>query len=78
MPTRVSEHQLIRYLYGETSKEETKAVAKAIFEDKSLEDEYYKLQALKKDLGQAEAAPSEHTVSRILAFSRSLNCEVPQ
>lgn len=69
-------NDLIRYIYGETTKEETELIEKEILCDNSCYDEFGELLDVKLSLGRIKEEPSQQVVSKILDYSKSF--EMPQ
>jgi hypothetical protein len=62
---------LIKYIYQETTEEETKEIDKALTRDGELHALYEELLAMKKDMDKIRLEPSAGTVLNILSYSRS-------
>lgn len=63
---------LIRYLYRETTEEETRKIDKALILDNELKALYSDLCSIKKDMDAARLEPSSSTVLSILSYSKTL------
>ena len=63
---------LIRYLYHETTEEESKEIDKALLCDNELQALYAQLIALKNEMDGAQLQPSSATVLNILSYSKGL------
>ena len=63
---------LIRYLYHETTEEETRRIDKALIRDSELQSLYVELCSMKKDMDAATIEPSPRTVLSILSYSKTL------
>lgn len=63
---------LMRYLYHETSEEETKEISNALICDSELLVQYNDLCAAKKALDEARMEPSERVIQNILNYSRGI------
>jgi anti-sigma factor RsiW len=61
---------LIRYLYQETTAEETREIEAALHCDAELREQYYELFTLKGELNAAALQPSAETLNNILAIAR--------
>jgi hypothetical protein len=61
---------LIRFLYHETSEEETKEINKALLCDSELQTQYKELNATRKELDAARLEPSSEVVENILNYAR--------
>jgi len=65
----IKSEDLLLYLYGETSKEETSAIESALLADWSLQE---KLELLKSSIGELETvsySPSKRTINQILDYA---------
>ncbi len=71
MPEKVYPHELIRYIYNETSEEENRKIEALIFEDEAMERDFFELLYLKEQLDNAEEKPRESVVNNILHFSQA-------
>lgn len=67
-----TQDDLIRFLYRETSEEETKEINKALLCDSDLQARYKELNALHKQLDKAKLEPSTDSVQNILNYARGL------
>ena len=63
---------LIRFLYHETSEQETKEINKALLCDSELQGQYKELNTLVHELDTARLQPSAATTQNILQYSRSM------
>jgi len=63
---------LIRYLYHETTEEESRRIDKALIRDSELQSLYVELCSMKKDMDAASIEPSPRTVLSILSYSKTL------
>lgn len=66
---------LIRYLYRETTEEETHEIDRALSRDSNLKVLYNEVRAALKDLDEAMLEPSERTLDKILSYSRTLQAK---
>jgi hypothetical protein len=64
---------LIRYIYLETTEEETREIDKALLCDSELQALCQELRSMKKGMDDAQIEPSSSTVLNILSYSRSLH-----
>ena len=64
---------LIRYVYQETSKEESQEIEKALLFDAELEARYKEICGIKMRLNDIQEYPSKQATSNILNYSKSLN-----
>jgi len=60
---------LIRYLYGETNKQESQEIEALLLTDTSFQEEYRALKNIIKALDKVKAKPSQRTVEKIIAFA---------
>lgn len=65
-----TQNDLIRFLYHETSEEETKEINKALLCDSELQTQYKELNATRKELDAARLEPSSEIVENILNYAR--------
>lgn len=65
-----TQNDLIRFLYHETSEEETKEINKALLCDSELQTQYKELNATRKELDAARLEPSAEVVDNILNYAR--------
>ena len=64
-------NDLIRFLYQETSEEETKEISNALLCDNELQAQYNELSSLQKSLDEAKLEPSASTIQNIMNYARS-------
>lgn len=62
-------NDVIRYLYGETSREENDQMEELLAQDASLLSLYLDCLDIQLGLNQIECSPSKESVDRILEFS---------
>lgn len=67
-----TEHDLIRYLYRETTEKEEKEINNALRCDSELMALYNELSAVKKKVESATMEPSSKTVLSILSYARGV------
>jgi hypothetical protein len=67
-----TQNDLIKFLYRETSVEETKEINKALMCDAELQAMYNELKAVIGELDRDQPEPSSSAVLNILAYSRSI------
>ena len=65
-----TEDDLIRYVYGETSKHETLEIENAVICDPELEDQLINLKSTMEHLNDMSIAPSDVSVKKVLNFSK--------
>lgn len=67
---------LIKYLYNETTKEETIAINNALATDEALQEEFSQLQAAKYALNdEGGNMPRKSVIQTILAYSKEKSAE---
>lgn len=71
MSLRVTENDLVRYLYNELTKEEKTAVEQVLACDTSLRSQLKEMSQGKKLLNRIKVKPSARTIDNILAYSKS-------
>lgn len=62
---------LIRYIYHETTEEETKEIKKALERDPELQNLFADLSSMQKQLDHATLEPSSKAILDIISYSRS-------
>jgi hypothetical protein len=67
-----TQNDLIRFLYHETSEEETKEINKALLCESELQEQYKELKAVRKELDAVRLEPSAASVQNILNYARGL------
>jgi hypothetical protein len=72
MTKTFTEHDLIRYLYRETSEKEERELNNALLCDSELLAMYNELCAIKNRLEEAVLEPSSQTVLNILSHARGV------
>ena len=70
MITVFTQNDLIRFLYHETSEEENREIKRALQFDSELSLQWQELQTVVKRLDDTELQPAEHTVEKILTYSK--------
>ncbi len=73
MTKTFTQDDVIRYIYNETTAEETEAIAQALITDEMLMDEYKQLSASIDSLNSAMLEPSEKVITNILNYSKSVD-----
>jgi len=63
------QEDLLPYIYGETSKEQTKAISTALETDWSLREKYNELVAAQKSLEPVSLSPRKKAVDFILNYA---------
>jgi hypothetical protein len=67
----LTQNDVVRYLYGETSDEENTLIEEAMIYDRELMDFYFDCINLKADMDNLMMTPSDASVNRILDYSRN-------
>ena len=67
---------LLRYLYEDTSIEETLEIEKALQIDSRLQEEYEQLRKDMELLDEMALAPSEKCIDHILGYARAMNLKI--
>jgi hypothetical protein len=68
-----TQDDVIRYVYHETSKEESQEIGQAIICDANLQTMYKEINGVKNRLDEAQKTPSKMVINNILNYSKSLN-----
>ncbi|NJO01132.1 MAG: hypothetical protein HC880_05005 [Bacteroidia bacterium] len=63
-------HDLIRYLYNETSAEENQVIAVLIATDAEFQEKYQEFAEMKHKINLLAKNPSDRVIQKILDFSR--------
>ncbi|MCE7994132.1 MAG: hypothetical protein HEP71_19245 [Roseivirga sp.] len=66
-----TQDDLVRYIYQETTPEESIEIETALIFDEQLSETYNKLSATVESLKAVNLRPSDTTVDKILSYSRS-------
>jgi hypothetical protein len=66
-------NDIIRYLYRETSEQESASIESALLCDKNLLKVYQELSFVKRQLERAISDPDEKIISSVMAYSKSLD-----
>ncbi|MBX2895519.1 MAG: hypothetical protein KF763_08750 [Cyclobacteriaceae bacterium] len=72
MTKTFTQNDLIRFIYHETSEEETREINKALLCDSNLQAQYNELNATHQHLNQAKLEPSAASIQNILNYARGL------
>ena len=67
-----TQNDLIRYIYHETSEEETKEIDKALICDSELQLQFKELMAVKRQMDDSTMQPSATVVANILNYARGM------
>ena len=78
MITTFTPHDLIRFIYNETSKEQNRAIELALLCDYELREEYNKLKSTLGALTKVSYEPANSTIETILNYSKSTNLHAAQ
>lgn len=77
MPTTKQEtslNQLIKYVYKEdVNEQENSSIEKKLMQDENLQEDFFELLYLKKQLDEATYEPNKRCIENVMAYSRSLN-----
>lgn len=73
MTKTFTQNDLIRYIYHETTEQESIDIEKTLLIDNEFFDEYRKLAQVSMELDRVNEKPSEKTIRKILNYSKSLN-----
>lgn len=68
--------ELIRYIYGESTKQETEEIVSTVLCDNEANSEFDELTDLKQQLDSIKEEPSRRSINNILNYSRRF--EMPQ
>jgi hypothetical protein len=63
-------NDVIRYIYKETSEEESILIAYTLLTDTELRTFYEEMKGMKQEISKLMNEPSERTLGRILTFQR--------
>ncbi len=69
--TKYSTEELILFIYGETSEDQTKDISKAIQSDWNLREKYQALKESMKGLNSIVRSPRQQTINAILEYAKS-------
>lgn len=72
MTKTFTQNDLIRFIYRETSEEETKAINKALLCNSDLQAQYNELSMLHKQLDRAKLEPAAASIQNILNYAHGL------
>ena len=65
----ITQEDLLLYLYGETSPQQTQEIINALEQDWNLKESYLQLEQTKNELDSFSLSPSEHSVNKILKYA---------
>lgn len=66
-------NDIVRYIYQETSEQESASIESALLRDKNLLKVYQELSFIKRQLGKAISDPDEKIITSVMAYSKSLD-----
>ncbi len=66
-------NDIVRYVYQETSEQESANIESALLRDNNLLKVYQELSFIKRQLGRAISDPDEKIISSVMAYSKSLD-----
>jgi hypothetical protein len=66
-------NEIIRFLYEETTEDESEQIKNDLIFNEEARNTYYELASVKKSLNKGFKAPSKRTIDNILNYSKSLN-----
>lgn len=72
MTKTFTQDDLIRFIYRETTEEETKEISRCLSTDAELERQYRELLITTQGLEKARLEPSAQTVEQIMSYARGL------
>jgi len=64
-------NDVLRFIYKETSEEESEAIHNAMLMDNNLLDDYYELLRVKESIDVVEISPPTELINNILAYSKN-------
>ena len=68
-----TQNDLIRYIYQETTLEESDEIRSALLFDEHLNEDYNHLKQTIVSLDKVEKQPSKNSIDRILSYSKSFD-----
>lgn len=68
--------ELIRYIYGESTKSETDEIVSSVLCDNEVNAEFDAITDVKQELDRVKEEPSNRSINNILSYSRRF--EMPQ
>ena len=75
MQKKTSRDLLVEYVYHDLAPDQKDDFLSEMRKSRELEDEFFQLAHMKKNLDDAELSPSGSTIDRILSFSRAYHTE---
>ena len=73
MTKTFTQNDLIRYIYHETTEQESIDIEETLLIDNEFFEEYRKLAEVSMELDRVDEKPSEKSIRKILNYSKSLN-----
>ena len=73
MTKTFTQNDLIRYIYHETTEQESIDIEETLLIDNEFFEEYRKLAEVSMELDRVNEKPSEKSIRKILNYSKSLN-----
>ncbi|MEP6582618.1 MAG: hypothetical protein ABJA90_00065 [Ginsengibacter sp.] len=67
--TQITQEDLVRYLYNETSEKKSELVKEALESDMNLRDSFETLLASKKSLEDVDLSPRQESIDKILQYA---------
>lgn len=67
--TQITQEDLVRYLYNETSDKKSEMIKDALESDMNLRDSFEKLLASKKTLEEVNLSPRPESIDKILQYA---------
>jgi hypothetical protein len=72
MTKTFTQNDLIRFIYHETTEEETEEISRMLSFDRELQLHYRELLLTKNDMDKAQLEPSAASVANILSYAHGL------
>lgn len=73
---QITQEDLLRYSYGETSAQKTALIEEALKKDFELKESFEKLKAMQRSLDSLKATPSDDVMQRIFRYAASKQSKV--
>lgn len=71
-------NEIIRFLYDETTEEETKLIKSDLLFNEEARNFYHEVASVKSTLNNGLKSPKQRTIENILNYSKSLNLQPVQ
>lgn len=68
---QITQEDLLRYSYGETSEHKTALIEEALKKDFKLKESYEQLKAMQQSLDSLKSSPSDEVMQRIFKYAAS-------